>query len=173
MSVFVAFYQQIISVSQTISTISQCMYTVSQMNWRQIETRVTLTWCSLTNSPFQHNYYNLIDMLWWNFNNLHCMASEIQTFTNIYHKTVVANMGKLFTVAYYNMCSKWSAFTRTHARSRTRYCRTARSMTSGRNDATLWENAVYHVRHCWLIWYTRLNSTARPDGLSSSHDHVG
>ena len=46
---------------------------------------------------FHHNNYNLIDTNDANFKNLPCIVSEIQTFTNLYHKTEVSDMGKLFT----------------------------------------------------------------------------
>jgi len=59
------------------------------------------------------------------------LVSAIQTFTHSDHKTEVFNsysqlfLRKLFSRVH-SMWLKWPPFSRTHVRSRTRHCRTAR-----------------------------------------------
>jgi len=83
--------------------------------------------------PFSSFNYRLSDVNFANFNKIHSTVSEQQLFKNGTQKQKFPIWKSRISSSYtknssYSLCSKWPPFARTHARSRTRHCQTARSM---------------------------------------------
>jgi len=107
---------------------------VFQKSDANIQIIITTAYLIRIKYPLSGFNYHLSDAKVENFNEIHCTVSEQQPFKKIELKNRSFQYGKVSLEVRtqknisYSLCSKWPPFARTHARSRTRHCRTAQSM---------------------------------------------